>query len=170
MSSALDESTNKSQSAHQSVEDNEGFFTVFMKALNSDSSQGTGLGRNAEEDKLVSYLEQTNKFLSDIIKVSLVFGTRNPEDMNFNTHQSHNYLPLPPIFVLKWGYYSWVMSESRTFPLWKQRLMGHWLLLQDAILFYLFLGPRFTRWCHSKQNHSMGEQLACLGKQAVVIN
>lgn len=77
MSSALDESTNKSQSAHQPVEDNEGFFTVFMKALNSDSSQGTGLGRNAEEDKLVSYLEQTNKFLSNIIKVSLVFGTRN---------------------------------------------------------------------------------------------
>lgn len=90
--------------------------------------------------------------------------------MNFNTHQSHHYLPLPPIFVLQWGYYSWVMSESRTFPLWKQRLMGHWLLLQDAILFYLFLGPRFTRWRHSEQNHSMGEQLTCLGKQAVVIN
>ena len=74
MLSALDEATSKSQSAQQSVEaDTEGFFAVFMKALNSGTSQGTDFGRNNEEGKLVSYLEQTNKLLSNIVKVSLLF-------------------------------------------------------------------------------------------------
>lgn len=73
MLSALDEATSKSQSAQQSVENTEGFFAVFMKALNSGTSQGTDFDRNNEEGKLVSYLEQTNKLLSNIVKVSLLF-------------------------------------------------------------------------------------------------
>ena len=73
MSSALNEATNKSQLTEQSAENNEGFFSVFMKALNSDTSQGTGLDTNAEEHKLLSYLQQTDTFLSHIVKVSLFF-------------------------------------------------------------------------------------------------
>ena len=73
MLSTLDEATSKSQSAQQSVENTEGFFAVFMKALNSGTSQGTDFDRNNEEGKLVSYLEQTKKLLSNIVKVSLLF-------------------------------------------------------------------------------------------------
>ena len=72
MLSALDEATNKRQSSQQSDENTEGFFTVFMKALNSGTSQGTDFDRNNEEGKLVSHLEQTSNFLSNIVKVSLL--------------------------------------------------------------------------------------------------
>ena len=66
---ALDEATNKNQS-QQSLDDNEGFFSVFMRALKSDTSQGSDFDRNAEEGKLVSYLKQTSELMSKIVKVS----------------------------------------------------------------------------------------------------
>jgi len=65
---ALDEASTKGQAGQQSLEDNEGFFAVFLKALKSDTSQGSDFDRNAEDGKLVSYLEQTSKLLSKIVK------------------------------------------------------------------------------------------------------
>ena len=66
---ALDEATNKNQS-QQSPEDNEGFFSVFMRALKSDMSHGGEFDRNAEEGTLVSYLKKSCEFISKIIRVS----------------------------------------------------------------------------------------------------
>ena len=67
--SALTEVTNKSQS--QCPEKSESFLAVFMKAVNSSTSQGTEFDKNAEEGKLASYLEQTSKLLSSVVKVCL---------------------------------------------------------------------------------------------------
>ncbi|XP_068678556.1 sphingomyelin phosphodiesterase 4-like isoform X2 [Montipora foliosa] len=64
--SALTEVTNKSQS--QCPEKSESFLAVFMKAVNSSTSQGTEFDKNAEEGKLASYLEQTSKLLSGVVK------------------------------------------------------------------------------------------------------
>ena len=69
---ALDEATIKNQS-QQSIDDNEGFISVFMRALKSDTSQGSDFDRNAEEGKLVSYLKQTCELMSKIVRVSMHF-------------------------------------------------------------------------------------------------
>ena len=74
---ALNEATNKNQS-QQSPEDNEGFFAVFMKALKSDMSHGSEFDRNAEEAKVVSYLNQSCEFISKIIRVSRHLTLRLP--------------------------------------------------------------------------------------------
>lgn len=75
--SALNEATNKSQTGQKSLDDNEGFFAVFMRALNSDTSQVGGFDRNAGEGKLVSYLDQTCKLLSSIVRVSIALALRH---------------------------------------------------------------------------------------------
>ena len=68
--SALSEVTNRSQSLIP--ERRESFFTVFLKAVNNSTSHGVESGRNGEEGKLVSHLEQTKKMLPHVVKVSLL--------------------------------------------------------------------------------------------------
>ena len=68
--SAQREVTNRSQS--HIPEKRESFFAVFMKAVNNSTSHGVEFGRNGDEGKLVSYLEQTSKSLSRVVKVSIL--------------------------------------------------------------------------------------------------
>ena len=70
MLSALDEATANHQAAHESH--TEGIVGLFKSVLNSGNAQDDEFGRKAEEEKLVSYLEQTCKLLLRIVRVSML--------------------------------------------------------------------------------------------------
>ena len=80
---ALDEAKAKSQVAQESAANTEGILGFFRSVLNSGSSQGDEFDRKAEESKLVSYLEQTSKLLSQIVRVSMLYRRSEIKNLSF---------------------------------------------------------------------------------------